>query len=558
MADFEERADQLPLNVIEATLADGPIFREARRKLLAKGAKLLIGPRGTGKTHLMRYTYINAIKNEKAPLPIYANFSRYLNLEPLLQKSPDALKKFHSWVVAKIIISCFDLLADSGRDASILSDSHEFFAKDKLNSLIALLERGSGDEEYDAFGKNLTINHAIAAIDFLCKHENRARAVVFLDDAALSLTQPYLVAFFEIFRLLKTETISPKASVYPGSTQYGPTFHASHEAEEVELWLSVEDPQYSSIMGDIGLKRIEGIDQVNADTLEFLKFVAFGIPRAYLRLIREFIDSSGSNLQQKINRVVERQTQLIGAEYDSLKIKLKQFGSIIETGRMVFDRSVNLVRENQTSDEVKNIVLGIKKDIDQNPLSERMFRFLIEIGMIYPLPSVSHGVNRKYDRFIPHFAFLYQTGVFRRGKGSSPRDIATYMTRSTAKQPIRRELATILNSQELSQLKLDLPPCQVCGAGRMNDSQRYCHACGKELLGSSLFEECMRVPLDGVPGISKALARRILDDTSIRTIGHVYAAQNPSQNLQKANYVGPVRASEIINKVTVVVNEFLS
>ena len=66
--EFEERADQLSLSDIYATLADGYIFKQARRKLLAKGAKLLVGPRGTGKTHVMRYTYANAISDPNAPL----------------------------------------------------------------------------------------------------------------------------------------------------------------------------------------------------------------------------------------------------------------------------------------------------------------------------------------------------------------------------------------------------------------------------------------------------------------------------------------------------------
>ena len=55
-AEFEERADQLSLDLIDASLADGDVFRRARTKLLARGAKLLVGPRGTGKTHIMRYT----------------------------------------------------------------------------------------------------------------------------------------------------------------------------------------------------------------------------------------------------------------------------------------------------------------------------------------------------------------------------------------------------------------------------------------------------------------------------------------------------------------------
>ena len=115
-AEFEERADQLSLDLIDASLADGDVFRRARTKLLARGAKLLVGPRGTGKTHIMRYTYAQAMKQQDKPLALYSTFNRYLNLEPLLKKSPDARQRFHSWVLAKLLVSAFDWLKDAGLD----------------------------------------------------------------------------------------------------------------------------------------------------------------------------------------------------------------------------------------------------------------------------------------------------------------------------------------------------------------------------------------------------------------------------------------------------------
>ncbi len=84
--EFEERADQLSNEEINRSLADGEILIRARQKLLASGAKFLIGPRGTGKTHLMRYTYTQALLDKTAPLVLYASFNRYLHLEPLLKK----------------------------------------------------------------------------------------------------------------------------------------------------------------------------------------------------------------------------------------------------------------------------------------------------------------------------------------------------------------------------------------------------------------------------------------------------------------------------------------
>ena len=561
MAEFEERADQLPLDAIDLTLADGEIFKNARKKLLGSGAKLLVGPRGTGKTHIMRFTYLHAMQTDTAPLALYANFSRYLNLEPLLKKSPDALQRFHSWVVAKLLLSAFELLKDMKADMSILSGSDPLFDYVKLNELVSLLERGSGTELYEAFGQNLTVSHVLSAVELLRKKFNRKRAIILLDDAALSLADQYLIAFFEIFRLLKTEFVAPKASVYPGSTQYGPTFHASHEAEEVPLWLSVEDAEYSKIMGDIAVRRLTAaeLSGINPDILELLMYVSFGIPRAYLRLLREYIDTQAGTSQQKINKIIERQTALIGAEYDSLGIKLKQFSSLVITGRKFFDKAVSEIAQSQTIDPTKrNIILGLKQDNDRNPLAERMLRFLVEVGMLYPLQAVSHGPNRKYDRFIPHLAFLQQQGAFREGRGASLKDLSLYMQRPVSKHPIRRELSTLLNPDELMSMKLDLPPCKKCLTARINESQRFCHACGAELVGSSLFEECMTLPLDKIPGISESLIARIHQDTKLRTVGHVYASQNASGDLQQASYVGPVRASGIIGKVALTLNEFLS
>lgn len=561
MAEFEERADQLSLEIIEKTLVDGAIFKRARQKLLGPGAKLLVGPRGTGKTHVMRYTYFDAMRTANAPLALYANFSRYLNLEPLLKKSPDALQRFHSWVVAKLLLSAFEFLHDKSEDTIELSQHNPLYDEDKLRELVSLLERGSGSDQYAEFGKDLTVGHVLDVVGLLCKRFSRKRAIILLDDAALSLADQYLIAFFDVYRLLKTEFVAPKASVYPGSTQYGPTFHASHETEEVPLWLCVEDADYAQIMGDIACRRltVDEINGINPDTLDLFKYVAFGIPRAYLRLLREYLDTQAGTSQQKINKIIERQSELIGAEYDSLGIKLKQFSSLVSTGRKFFDKAVTDIANSQSIEPTsRNIILGLKQDNDRNPLAERMIKFLIEVGLLYPLQSVSHGINRKYDRFIPHFAFLYQQGIFRAGRGSSLKDVPLYMQRPAAKHPIRRDLSTLLTPDEMTSLKLDLPPCQHCGTARINDSQRFCHNCGSELVASSLFEECMKLPLDKVPGISEVLVNRIHVDTKIRTIGHVYASQNASGELQQANYIGPVRADGIIGKVAVTVNEFLS
>jgi len=558
-AEFEERADQLSLEMIDTSLADGEVFRRARTKLLSRGAKLLVGPRGTGKTHIMRYAYAQAMRQKDKPLALYSTFNRYLNLEPLLKKSPDARQRFHSWVLAKLLVSGFDWLDDAQMNETLLSNADPLFNRTKLAELVARLERGTGEELYEELGQRLTVDHVLKAVRILLSASHRSRAVLLLDDAALSLADEYLVAFFEIFRQLKTELIAPKASVYPGSTQYGPTFHASHEAEEVHLWLSVEDTEYSQIMGDIATRRLlpEQIAKINPDVLELLKYLSFGIPRTYLRLLRELLGSRQKSTQQQVNGIVEAQTELIRAEYDSLRIKLKQFASIVQAGGELFDKAVLDVAAAQSADtSVRNIVLGLQQEQNRSPLADRLLRFLVEVGLLYPLQPVSHGPDRKYDRYIPHLAFLWKRGAFGRTAWSTGLTIC--IQAPSAKHPIRREISTLLRADGLVRMKLDLPPCQSCGTERINESQKYCHHCGEELVVASMFEECMKLPLSKIPEISQAMVRRLLEDTQMRTVGDVYASQNATGDLQRANYVGPVRAGEIIRRVERVIEEFLS
>ena len=566
MTEFEERADQLSLADIESTLSDGKIFRSARRKLLSRGAKLLVGPRGTGKTHLMRYTYLHAMKDAGSPLAAYANFSRYLSLEPLLKRSPDAINRFHSWVVARLLISAFELVADMSTEhpsvtKNVITSLDANLDEDRIRNFVALIERGSGSHEYEAFGQFLTVKLAIDVFHALAKRYRRSYVVLLLDDAALSLTDEYLIAFFEVYRLLKTEHIAPKASVYPGSTQYGPTFHASHETQDIELWLSVEDSEYSAIMGDIGNRRLASqVASISEETLDHFKYIAFGSPRAYLRMIREFVETQSGSAQSRINRITEKHVELLWSEYDSLGIKLKQFASVIKTGRDFIEAAVRQIVEAQDVLGVdKNVILGLQQDADRSSLTERMLRFLVEVGLLYPLNSpVSHGRNRRYDRYVVHLAFLYTAGAFRSGRGTSPRDLPAYMQRPVAKHPVRAQIGTLLTPASRSHLVLDLPPCQRCHTARINESQLFCHQCGEQLVVASLFEECMRLPLSEVPGVSSTLITRLHRETRLRTVGDVYSSQSPGADLQKASYIGPKRAGGIIEAVSFVVAEFLS
>jgi len=464
--EFEERADYSDSEDLKKWNVDNEYFQAIQNKLIQKGAKLIVGPRGTGKTHQMRLAYDKCLKNKKYPLAFYTSFSKYYHLEPFLFKSPNAKKIFHTWVLGKIILSCYKLVDEGEYSDIVFDDEYDFLNKKLLEEFVSQAEKGTALSQYDELITKLTINSVIKIIESLAIKLKRKKVVLFLDDAALSLTPDYMIEFFDIFRSLKTVRISPKASVYPG-TPSGPRLHIGHDVEPFQAWIDIETDYYSAFMDDIIEKRSLTVKTaIPKDIIELFKYASFGVPRFFLNLLRRFLQDSGKSTQQKFNNVISEQVKLIKGEYLSLYQKMPQYKSIIETGFYLFETIVDdIAKANKNLQNEKQILIGIEDE--QNISFERMMRFLIEAGLLYDKETVSHGESRKYHRYIPHFAFLMQKRAFSSGKrGFDSGSIIEFINRKQIKHPVRRSFGKLLSDEQIEHMKLDLPPCSNCGAPR--------------------------------------------------------------------------------------------
>ncbi|MGH3086762.1 MAG: hypothetical protein ACRDSJ_05525, partial [Rubrobacteraceae bacterium] len=72
------------------------------KKLKSPGQRLLIGPRGSGKSTYLRLAQYGLL-DERVALPIYVNYAKSLSLEPDLRRDPSALAFFRQWVLALIL-----------------------------------------------------------------------------------------------------------------------------------------------------------------------------------------------------------------------------------------------------------------------------------------------------------------------------------------------------------------------------------------------------------------------------------------------------------------------
>ncbi len=562
--EFEDRSDYLTSEDITNWNVKNEFFKGIQKDLLGTGSKLLEGPRGTGKTHQMKMAYYECSGNDASrPMAIFVTLNKYFHLEPLLTREVDAIRIFHSWVLSKIIlgVSCF--LEDSGLDHSLILTEFNTEANEitieKLKAFESIVESPYSIEQrkYD-LSININISNVISFVERVAKEINRKRTVIFLDDAALTLTPDYFVEFLDIFRSLKTKSISPKASVYPGTTQYSPRFHVGHDAQVVDCWMSVENEKYDEFMNSLlDVRFATQKASIGSDIIDIIKYASFGVPRTLIGLLRSYQESISTEktTQARFNRAIDQRVYLIETEYLSLKKKMLQYEGIISVGWTFFKTITTEIKDaNKSLLNEKVIELGIQEEDQKMP--NRMIGFLKEAGLLYELKSnVKHGEQREYRRFIPHMLFLIENRTFSKGKGFNASETLSKIKAKSIKHPIRRKVSTVLAKPDFERLRLNLPPCLSCGTRRLTEDQKFCHNCGNQLVNKSAFEECMNMDITELPLTD--WQKRGLKQIKIHTIGDFIALANPGGELRRVRGIGKSRSERISHTIQLQVKDSL-
>ncbi|WP_413505627.1 zinc ribbon domain-containing protein [Photobacterium phosphoreum] len=550
-SEYEERADYLSEKQLVDWTADSEHFQFIQKKLIQVGAKLITGPRGTGKTHQMKCAYATCKNDNNLPLPIYVSFNHYLRLETYLHERSNAMDIFYAWVLCKISHSVMI-------DVDVKYEN-ESLSLENINAFIKDIERNRYSEKYDDIISVMNISKTQELINSAIEKKGKKRAILLLDDAALTLTRDYMVEFFDIFRSIKSIRISPKASVYPGTTQYGPRFHVGQDAEQVSIWIDVQDKDYIPFMSSIIDKRFNNSLEIEPDILRLLMFASFGIPRSYITMIRSYVESDKKTIQSRFNSIIQNRSNNILSEYISIADKIKQYSSFISIGSVFLNSIIKSIKDinyrnyDEKGDAFKKtIVIGIT-DIDEK--AERMIKFLIEAGLLFEIPNISHGTDRDMRRFVPHLSLLIKEKALYKSQGFNAKRLVDILTSPSEKHPLRRKFNRILPEEDIAKIKLDLPVCKNCGTARIADGQKFCHICGKELVDGSIFKQCMIKNLSELPFTD--FQYKVIKLSKFKTIEDVLISDNAIELLKKVKYVGPKYAEKIINKINSWTNEFL-
>lgn len=544
MSVFEERAENLSWDELKNWTALTPHDEGNLEKLSGPGAKLLIGPRGSGKSTLMRSAYFRLFSGDV--LPVYVNYARSLALEPLFHSQANALQIFRQWLLCKIVVGAEVAMRELGRNAP--SDLLEY-AK-YSTGLIRKLESGQEVRELERF---LSPSELVEMLERWAQAIERKRVVLFLDDAAHAFSPEQQREFFEVFRDLRSRRVSGKAAVYPGITSYSPFFHVGHEAELLEAWYRPDEADYLATMHQIVERRLPATMRARLagreELIDLIALASFGLPRGFLNMLSQLLgvdeDPNAKPTRSRAERAIRDHAESVRGVFGALVSKLPRFKKFVEIGKELEGAIVGVLRSFNARQEGarRASVIGIEEPLE--PQLERTLKMLEYAGVVRRVDSVSRGIKGVFVRYSVHYAILISENAMALGKSYQLASLISALTARDSHAFARGKGSTLLGKNFEARCTLDLPPCTQCGATRVAEEQRFCMRCGSELANASVYDELLQASLSLLP-ITAAKVSGILEHTSLRTVQDLLM-DDELQTLRQVPYIGPVWSARIRN-----------
>lgn len=540
---FEERAERLTRHELRQWTALTDLDRGVIEKLKGPGVKLLLGPRGSGKSTLMKLAYYDTLESDHV-LPVYINYSHSLALEPLFHTQANALRLFRQWVLLKITVAVYETLKEVKFKATDEIVQRAAAAK----SCIRDLERGIVPEVLEI---ETSPSEMIEFLESVTMATTRSRCVLLMDDAAHAFSLEQQREFFEIFRQLRSRKVAGKAAIYPGITSFSHSFNVGHEAEIIEAWYDPSEEYYLPLMKEIVRKRLgdEMIARLGSSFDEYISIIAlaaFGQPRGFLNMLSDVIGDAStakSVTRRRVLSAIDSYASYVDGVFMALADRLPRYKRFVTAGESIKSELISIAGEYNRGKpaEKRTQIVGIKEPL--NAKFEKILQFFEYAGLARKIKSHSRGKIGVYQRYQIHSAVIYSGGGLGLGQNFTTAEIIRSLSNFDAHEYCKISPSRLLKDV-VEGLSLDLPPCANCGVERSSAEQKFCMNCGSRLTEASLYEELLKKPIDTLP-IPKKKIDGITKNTKIRFIQDIILDE--AQTLLTVPRIGKIWSARIRN-----------
>lgn len=542
---FVEQAEYLEDTSFAQWHTQHPDENKILRKLVQGGAKLISGPRGCGKTTLLLKAFHTMLSSRDAAFPVYVNYKRSLSIEPMYKAGTDGTYWFNQWVILKIYVGIYETL-DRLKCSIQLS-----MALDEAKKAASLLEMSNAG---GVSLHSLSIPILEQDIDRVMEKTNRSRCVLLLDDAAHAFSADQQRDFFDFFRQIKSQSVSPKAAVYPGVTNYSSSFHVGHDAEQVDVWIKPDRDEYLQFMRKFIQSRFP--DEVvsaflNSETIDLLCYASFGIPRALLNMLQELsVEEDGqltriSLSRTDVLRAIKQHYMSTKKLFTSISSKLPVYRTFIKTGETILANSIELIKsynKGKPADR-QSVQIAITAEELSHELS-KVFALFQYAGLCIPKDElVSRGEKGRFQLYTIHYAGLIDGNALIGARSLNIRDYATSFSKRNAHEFTRTRTSVLIGNVK-GAFELSLPPCSVCQTPRPFEDAKFCVRCGSPLTSPSTYLALMNTDISELPLTPKRI-QKIKQDSSLRKIKDILFDTEHKQ-LMGVDRVGKYWAARIV------------
>ncbi len=319
------------------------------RSLIAHGPVLIRGGRGSGKSALLIEAH-NRIQDSYKTI-----FNVYLSLRhlPLLRSQGEEYEKIF-----------FRLLVPS------------------INN--ELQRRGLQDldiaDNFDAGD----LQQALVKLSIMLSN----RVVLFFDDAAHIGRETGLEEFFNIFRTISSSTVSCKAAIYPGVTNFGTRFDVFNDATVIDISRDERRDDFTDFFVDVINARYPELLQNTSESLRKNNTLAWFLGRAVVGNMRALIFACNKlsankkiDLLELTNCLIDLSSNYYWPLLDEVAPKLGKYEPLVEPCRELAEILFDYVTadKKQTPTEMTTSVI-IHRDLVQK--YSKLFEILEYVGFI--------------------------------------------------------------------------------------------------------------------------------------------------------------------------------